>query len=206
MFSTQAEFICKILSGGAKQCTLRWPTDAEWCERTRKQKTIRRQLGRGQTAVEAPGSQRSNLDLFEKIRIDKDGPAFDEHDASKALEKLERCEVQSVSRSGDQYSIRATVTGKRIEVEHVLRMPTEKDVFEYGGAAVHRRDGRRESITTVALEPGGVLYNKLFVSATGYRTNGDAVTASDIPIIHKDVAIVEVLTQMQLDEDDEDPE
>jgi len=102
-----------------------------------------------------------------------------------------------IERSADTYTVRFSVP--RAEVSHTLRIPTQKDVQEYAAASIHRRDGRRETITTVSLEPGGRLYDKIFVRSEGYG-------GASVPIIHKDAAVVEVLTQMELDLEGDDDE
>lgn len=198
MFSTQKEYTVKILSGSPKVCRVRFPTDEEWCNRARKQRTIRRSIGRGQTITETPDAQKATCELFEKIRIDADGQEFDSVDSCRVIEKLERCDVLSVDRCGDTYQVKLSVPGG--EVSHVVRLPLQKDVLDYGRSSVRRQDGRRESISTVSLEPGRAFYDRIFVSAEGYEGEAPA----SIPIIHKDTVLVEVITAMDSEESEDD--
>lgn len=197
MFSTTKTFEIKIISGGDKRCSLRWPTDAEWAARAKRTRTVRRLVGRNQAVTEVADAPKANLELFEAIRIDKDGAAFDEVEASRAIEKLERVEVVSVDREGDSYVVRLAVPGG--EVVHRLRIPLQADVVEYSRGAVQRREGRREVSTVVNLEPAAKLWDKITLGVEGYAEG------SAVPIVHKDVAVVEVLGAMQAEEE-EDPE
>ena len=56
VFDAAKPFVVPILSGGEKQCEVRFPTDDEWCAWARAQRTVRRFLGRGK-------SQSEDLDL-----------------------------------------------------------------------------------------------------------------------------------------------
>jgi hypothetical protein len=77
-------------------------------------------------------------------------------------------------------------------------MPMQSDMMEFGRAAVKGIDGKNYRETRVHLEPSGELWGKVKVSTEGY--------ASDVPIWHKDVAIVELLERVQAIQDDLDPE
>ena len=198
MFDSRKEYEVRILSGGLKTCVLKFPTDDQWIAHTRAQRTVRRMAG-GLLTTEVPNAHRANLELFEAIRLDKDGAAFDEFDATKAIGRIERIEIVESERIGEEFAIRLKVPGGI--VTHRLRVPTQADIVAYGRGSVQRRDQRRESVTTVDLTPAGVLWNKVIAGIEGYADG------SMVPIIHKDAAIVEMLQAMEEAlADDADPE
>lgn len=198
MFDSRIEYEVKVLSGGIKKCVLRFPTDEQFIARTRAQRTIRRESG-GVVTSEVPNAHRANLELLERIRIDKDGDSFDEFEATKAIERIERIEIVDCDRVGEEFAVKMRVPGG--EVVHRLCVPTQADIVAYSRGSVHRRDQRRESVTVIDLTPAGVLWAKITRGVEGYA-DGSAV-----PITHKDAAIVEMLAEMeQVLRDDQDPE
>ncbi len=179
-----------------KQCKLGWPTDEQWAARARHQITIRRSLGRDATKTDVRGSEEADAQLFDNIRQDKDGPEFDDAEKSRAISQIESARVIEVERSSGNYKIAVKVPGA--VVIHELKVPTQRQVMDFGRAAVHTT-GRRNSVETrVDLQPSAALWDKLRVDVQGY--------ASDVPIIHKDVTLTEVLMQIQLESEDDDPE
>jgi len=197
MFDSNRQYEIRIPSGTMKKCVLRFPSDQELIERTRAQKTIRRQVGRN-TETSAPGAPAVNLELFQKIRIDTDGQSFDEHEATAALARLERIEILDCERAGDTFTVRMNVPGG--EVTHALRMPTQADISAYARSSVRRQEGRREVTTVVDLAPAGALWQKLAAGTTGYAEG------SAVPICHQDAALVEVLSEIDRATEDADPE
>src|ERR1700732_4397043 len=95
-----------ILSGTEKRCRVLYPSDAQWCERARKQRVIRHFLGRGKSQTDDDTeTDRLNVDLLSKIRQDQDGPVLTPAEATLVLGKLERARVSGVDREGDGYRI-----------------------------------------------------------------------------------------------------
>ena len=90
-----------ILSGGEKQCEVRYPTDEEWCAWARAQRTVRHFLGRGKSQSEDVDLPKINAELFRKIRIDQDGPAFDDAEAGVVIGRVERSQITGIEREGD---------------------------------------------------------------------------------------------------------
>ena len=74
-------------------------------ERLDQQKSIRRTIGRRKSQTEFVPNLKADLDLFTKIRLDKDGAEFDEFEAGNAISKLTFCEVTDCQRAGDEYRI-----------------------------------------------------------------------------------------------------
>jgi hypothetical protein len=194
-FDAAKTLVVPILSGGAKQCEVRFPTDAEWAAWAKSQRTVRHFLGRGKSQSEELELPKINAELFEKIRVDKDGPVFDEAEAGMVIGRVERCTVASVEREGDNYRMAMKVPGAK--VEHVLRMPTAKEMQEHERASTSVVAARRSVETRAFLEPSGLLYDKLHISHDGY--------AGEVPIVHKAAAVSEVIAQLAID-GDEDPE
>lgn len=197
VFDTTEQCKITIVSGGEKSCILRWPTDAEWAERSRKKRPICHKLGRGKTKTEVPNFERVDAELFAKIREDKDGAPFDDCEASAAIGRLERFKVISYERIGDQLRIEAIA--RRVPVSFLVNIPKKQDVFNHERAALDVIDERRQQVFRVALEPSADLFDKIIVSAEGYAVTG-------VPIIHKDAVVDEVLRATAALEDDEDPE
>jgi hypothetical protein len=195
LFDASKPIVVPILSGGEKQCEVRFPTDDEWCGWARCQRTVRHFLGRGKSQSEDVDLPKINADLFKKIRIDKDGPEFDDAEAGMAIARVERSQVTDIQREGVNYRIEMKVPGAR--VTHVLRMPTAKEMQEHERASTTVVAARRSVETRAFLEPSGALYDKLHVSHEGY--------AGAVPIVHKSAAVSEVIAQLAIEGDD-DPE
>jgi len=196
LFDVSAEFRIRILSEGEKWCTVRFPTDEEWCERQRRQRTIRQSIGRQKAKYAVVGIEESSLELFRQIRLDDDGPEFNAAEATKVISRLERCEVTDVVREGDKVRIEMAVPGAR--VSHVLKLPNQADVLAYSRASLTATEGRHgRSELRLSLEPGGELYDKIVVKTEGY--------AGAVPIVHKDAAVAELLAVLAEEEEDDDP-
>lgn len=199
LFNREAEFTAKIFSGEEKVATLRFPTDQELCDRARKMKVIRKNLGRGKTQTDPGNALELQAALFDKLRLDKDGPTYDAADAASFVNKLDRCEITEVEREGNQF--RVTMKVPNATVVHVLKMPTQQDVMDFGRNSLSAIDERRQTEIRLRLEPSGELWKKLFVAVEGYKGNGNG-----IPITHQDAAVSEVISQMQKLEEEDDPE
>ena len=195
VFDATKPFVVPILSGGEKQCEVRFPTDDEWCGWARSQRTVRRFLGRGKSQSEELDLPKINAELFAKIRTDKDGPEFDDAEAGMVIGRIERTTITSIEREGNNYRIAMKVPGAR--VMHVLRMPTAKEMQDHERASTSVVAARRSVETRAFLEPSGELYDKLHVSHGGY--------AGAVPIVHKSAAVAEVIAQLSIEADD-DPE
>ena len=202
MFNTQAEIQLSIQSGGKKTAVVRWPTDSEWAERSRRKKTVRRWMGRGKSTVEILDREAADRELWQKIVIQAPED-LDDAEIGAFLGRLEFTEVLSSERFADQITIEIQVTdlirnGEPAFVsKHTLKIPTQAQIRAYGMKAIHRVDGRREQISTVRLEAGGELYDAVVVSSEGY--------SGPTPLPHKDEVVMELLQSISTGEDD-DPE
>jgi hypothetical protein len=196
-FDVSKKFGIRIQSGGEKRCVVRFPTDREWCEHTRAQMTIRKILGRGRSVSDTSGSEQADAELFAAIHDDA-AVEFDAIEAGGVLAKLQRADVDDVEREADSFRIRLKVMGG-ILTEHVLRMPTQKEIHDYNRSSTRLVNVRRSQEIRSYLEPSGDLYDKIASKSSGY--------AATVPIIHKAAAVSELLMQLnELDEDQESPE
>ena len=196
VFDSSKPIVVPILSGGEKRCEVRFPTDEEWCGWARAQRTVRRFLGRGKSQSEDLDLPKINAELFSRIRVDQDGPEFDEAEAGLVIGRIERCTITEIEREGINYRIDMKVPGAR--VTHVLRMPTAKEMQEHERASTSVVAARRSVETRAFLEPSGALYDALHLSHEGYA-NGS------VPIVHKSAAVSEIIAQLGIEADD-DPE
>jgi hypothetical protein len=196
VFDRNKELVIRIVSGGVKECLVRFPTDKEWCDRTRRQKVVRQQITGGKFRTDILNAEKSDAELLAKIRKD-DGPAFTESEASKVISRIESCEIIDSVRDGDGFLITIKSLGQ--ETKHRVRIPTEDESRKFSRTATNPVSSRRMEETTVSLEPSGEMYDKICLGSEGYE-NGD------VPITHKDVIVVETLYQVRKLEDELDPE
>jgi hypothetical protein len=164
---------------GVRTIGVRFPTDEEWIERQRRRKVLIKQLGRGVSETVVSGGEDADAALLARIR-QGEGPDVDPFEASRVIDQLGQCDVDDVVQEGDAFRVTLRVIGGT--VEHVLRMPSAKDVFDYRRAFARVLDlpyNRQE--LTVNLAAGGALFKKLSTSTDGY--------ASEPPIIHQAVAV-----------------
>lgn len=185
---------------GRKRCEVRYPTDEEWSKLTRDSVTVRRSLGRDASRQD-PRKLDGDMELFEKIRVDKDGPSFDEAEAALVLLRLNRTDITEVRQLGNIYRMKMTVLGG-VETLHVIKMPTQQQTRDFNNSAMHTTSRRNLSETRTALEPGAQMYDKLIQTVEGYAEGG----SSKIPINHKDTIATELANQVVAFLDEPDPE
>jgi len=107
-------------------------------------------------------------------------PEIDAFEAMKVMEQLSQADVDDVVPAGDPFRVTLRVLGAT--TEHVLRMPSATDVFDYRRSFARVLDlpyGRQE--LTINLGPASTLYKKLIESTEGY--------AGEVPVIHQAVAL-----------------
>ena len=195
VFDQAKPFEVPIMSGGEKRCVVRFPRMRSGAS------------GRGSSAPSgassAAGSRKAKRGPAEdqrgavrEVRLDQDGPAFDEAEAGIVIGRIERAQVSDVAREGVNYRIEMKVPGAR--VVHVLRMPTAKEMQDHERASTSVVAARRAVETRAFLEPSGALYDRLHVSDEGY--------AGVVPIVHKLAAVTEIIAQLAIEGDEDDPE
>ncbi len=180
-----------------KAARVRLPTNDEMLGRLAQQKSIRRTIGRRKSQTEFVSNPKADLVLFSQIRLDKDGPEFDEFEASNAISKLTYCEVTDCERVGDEYRI--TLKTPFGDTTHTMKIPTQRDVTLYRRTVVSATDlphGQEE--LRYRTEPAVDLYDSAVNKAEGYA---DGTKIADVPPNHKSAVAVELVQAI----DDMDP-
>jgi len=171
-----------------KSAVLRLPTSEEMLIRLESQKSIRRNIGRRKSQTEFIPNPKADLDLFNKIRLDKNGDDFDEYEAATAVSKLTYCEVIDCQETDAEY--RVTLKTPFGEVVHTLAKPSEKDLFIYRRSVLSSTDlphGQEE--LRYRIEPAIALYGSVAKKVEGYAEGIDKL---DVPAHHKSAVIVEL--------------
>lgn len=192
-----AEGITIRVPNPQKTAFLRLPTNQEMLERLDQQKSIRRTIGRRKSQTEFVPNLKADLDLFTKIRLDKDGAEFDEFEAGNAISKLTFCEVTDCQRAGDEY--RVTLRTPFGETIHQVKIPTQRDITVYRRTVVSSTDlphGQEE--LRYRIEPSVGLYDSVVTKIEGYA---GSLKPADVPPHHKSAVVVELVQAI----DDLDP-
>lgn len=180
MFNSKAIFNVPVLSGGVLRVDLRFPTDAQWCERQRSIRVIERRHQQRKTV----GEEEASAKLFDALLVGNPVD-WEPEEKSAAIDYLEKCEVVSVDHDNDVFLVTMNVPGAR--VIHTLGIPRMKAMRKYGEVLYVTENNSRESVTRRALEPSGDLWSSVLKGVSGYAPG------SSIPIIHQDIAIQEVM-------------
>jgi len=179
-----------------KLAILRLPTSQEMLDRLDQQKSIRRTLGRRKSQTEFVPNPKADLDLFNKIRLDK-GPEFDEFEAGNAISKLTYNEVTDCERAGEEYRI--TLRTPFGDTVHLMRIPTQRDITIYRRTVVSATDlphGQEE--LRYRIQPSVELYDAVAASIQGYAAS---MKPADVPPHHKSAVVVDLVQAI----DDLDP-
>ena len=211
LFDASGQVTIVIRSGGDKKCIVRYPTDAEWANRARKQKIVRKSLGRGKSMPIPQRNEGEDLKLFDLIRqANGDDLEFDAAEASAVVGLLDNARVTDVERNADGYRILLSASGpgtagprvRSYSTVHVLRCPLISQTLAHGRDSVVRMDDDKLQVLRIALEPSADLYNQLVKPelTTGY------VPGSPVPITHKFAIIYELISfvEREMSEDDDD--
>jgi len=180
-----------------KTAQLRLPTNEEMLERLDQQRSIRRTIGRRKSQTEFVPNLKADLDLFNRIRLDKDGSEFDEFEAGNAISKLSFCEVTDCQRAGDEY--RVTLRTPFGDTIHMVKIPTQRDITVYRRTVVSSTDlphGQEE--LRYRIEPAVDLYDSVVTKIEGYAAS---IKPADVPPHHKSAVVVELVQAI----DDLDP-
>lgn len=174
-----------------KSCDLRFPTDAEWRERSRKICFVTTPSGHDRSRTEETGEDAANLALFQSIRQDQ-GEPFDESEASRMIESITRCTVLESGLVDDRFAVRLLLFS-RMEVVHLVKIPSAKQERTYRREVLNRetvgRHGRVESRINPAA--GEKLYDALEPEARGYAEG------ASVPLLHKTTVIGELMQALE---------
>lgn len=181
---------------GVKTVRVRFPSDLEWTERQRRRKVIIKQLGRGVSETTVANAEDGDSALLTKIR-DGEEPAVDPFEASRIIDQLSQAEVDDVVHTGDTFRVSTRVLGG--VTNHILKMPSAKDIFEYRRSFARILDlpfNRQE--LTINLAAAGALYKRLSLGAEAY--------AGEVPVIHQAVAVKAAIDALEAGfQEDRDP-
>lgn len=199
MFDVATPKKMSILSGSMdkKTCMVRYPSDEEWCDRIRRQKMVRQNVGRGKTRPIPQRPEIIDAALFGKIRLDLDGPTFDEAEAADVIDRVDRAEVVEVVGEPEGFTVKLLAM-KRFETSHLVRVPFKGELLKHERSSFSRLDGGRTQEIRVAMEPSGALYDAIALRSSGY--------IGAVPINHKYAVVFEIIQEIERDEDDDDPE
>jgi hypothetical protein len=180
-----------VIQNPQKTALVRLPTSPEILTYLSAQRSLYRDLGRRMGEGEDVPTPKADLALFSAIRVDKDGPEFDEAEAAYALELILRCSVTKCETVGSNYEVGlGTIFGP---TRHIVSIPYRKDMAEY------RRDMYKPRDLPHGLEerrfPPEVpvkLYDKIAQSSTGYAAD------TEVPPHHKRAVVIEVVNALAL--------
>jgi hypothetical protein len=188
-----AEGITIRVPNPPKTARLRLPTSQEMLDRLAQQKSIRRTIGRRKSQTEFVPNLTADLDLFNRIRLDKDGAEFDEYEAGSAISKVTFCEVTDCERDGDEY--RVTLKTPFGVTVHTVKIPTQRDITIYRRTVVSSTDlphGQEE--LRYRIEPAVELYDSVVSKIEGYAAS---FKPADVPPHHKSAVVVELVQAIE---------
>jgi hypothetical protein len=183
LFSTERTFEVELPDPeGTKVVAVRFPTDDEWIKRSKRRKTIIKDLGRGRSTTDTVGGEKVDAEIFEAIRKDA-AVTIEPEEAMVLLDWISTCDVVSAERKAGEVIVTLRL-GDASEVEYTMRCPSLKECVTYKrsvGKAYDLQYGQREII--VDISASSKFFDSLLKSVNGYEEG------SKIPIIHKTVAV-----------------
>lgn len=183
MFSVQDVFNLNFRSRGPVWCKLAFPSDQQMEERTKRQKLIRKDLGRGNTDTTFTPILDYDMELYRDL-VKEESREFEKHEASKAIKMLLDSQKLSdpIFLGDSQVQVELIVCGD-VETRHILNEPSLADADGFESRAVKTNYGNGMTETRFSILPAIELYDRLLVKAEGY-TEG-----TRIPAAHKSEVI-----------------
>jgi hypothetical protein len=165
-----------IRPDGDVTITLRFPTDEEWIERSRRRKIRSRNLGNGKTQSIQNPPDSHNAELVNGLRVGECAEV-DLHEAKRILDRISTAAIDGdITREGANLRIPLKILG--VSTVHIIRIPTERERGEFlqmsGVPTISQGN-----IDTYGFNLGGAadLYPKLRKDAIGYTGNVSVVHA-----------------------------
>lgn len=190
MFDRTKEFALTSKRAG-KSVTVRFPTDAELIEHSRRIEIIKRSLGSGRgVETDIRGDDQAADWLMNLIRV-SGASEIDEAEAAYFLDRILSIDVESCAVNGSTAEIKLRVCGNQI-TSHSLRIPTLKEERAFT-KSLPRPVSLPNGISRqrASLEPFSSFFDSLSAGFDGYASVPDAV-----PITHKSAAINAMTTAM----------
>ena len=191
---------------------IRWPTDSELIRRQSATKIISKDLGRGNRSTEVESDDKVSAKLFSELRV-HDTDDLDPAEAVEVLERLTDVEIVNVEREGTNIRVWLNVLGstsllvEEVEtpvstpcrVEHLLEIPSRRDLINYGRSSISRKQGSfGRTETQIHLEVAVPLYEKMVRATAGYAEG------SGIPLTHKASAVNALVAELDREASRED--
>ncbi len=183
-----------ITADGIKKIDVRFPSDEEWIEHSRRHRLVYRNLGRGIQEQVNQDPVQGDAELLATIR-QGEGPEIDPYEAFRILEELSRTRVVENGAEPDPLRINLAVPGAT--TVHVFRMPTAKEKFQLGKLASSRSADNRE-VWSLNYSAAGDLYDAICKESVHY--------VGRVPIIHKLAALQAVNTALTRALEGDEPE
>lgn len=201
MFDTKCDIDVTIAAGDVRKvATVRFPTDAEWADRAAAQRTVIRSIGRGRSETEILNGAEVDRELFVKILLSENAAAFDDAEASAVIGRIARCEAGEAEHDGSQ--VRIPLSTAAGDTTHFMKVPSQKQVLDYGKAAVRLVEGRHRQELRLNVVPAGTLYDALVAAPACNSSLGPAYVDGVVPIIHKQAVIAELVRSIKETEDE----
>lgn len=176
-----------------KTVIVRFPTDEELIEHSKRIDIVKRSLGSGRgTETDVRGDEAAASWLMNLIRVSSE--ELDDAEAEYCLSRVLATDLESCTVDGDQAVVELRVLGQILT--HTLRIPAlrEERAFQ---KTLPRPMQLPNGVTRqkASLEPYGKFYDLLVASpksAEGYAEGID----NPIPITHKSAAVNAMIAQM----------
>lgn len=178
---------------------IKFPSDEQWIERSRRRKIKSRNLGNGKVQSIPQGPDPHDAELVNSLRIEGCAVEVDMYEAKRILDKISMATFEEEpSREGANLRIPMKALG--VGTVHFLRVPTERDRNDFMElAGVPGVSHGNIDIYGFNLGGAAVVYDKLKQNAHGY--------AGAVPVVHK-LAIINAAFEFidkELEGDDENP-
>jgi hypothetical protein len=166
-----------VIPNPRKSAGLRLPTSEEITAYMNTVRTLVRQMGRGKSESEVKPNQEAERKLFDAIRLDKSGEAFDEYEVSKAIETVLWLKIEPYERDADQYVVKiVTYWGTTV---HRCRIPLTREIQAYRENVYKSREMRHGmEERRFPPEVSSALYDAIIVSVEGYAPQFNVPPAS----------------------------
>lgn len=175
----------RVAGVGKVDVTVRWPTDAEWSQHRNGSKALMHQLGRGASELDTDTGE-ADAKLYEAIKLNG-APPLSVGEASYIIGVIGKCEVTGVELGADEAEVHLQIFSGR--VKHTVRIPTLDEVRKLQRKVRYLTLPYGRQQVKTSLEAGAALWDACNGKAEGY--------AAEVPSLHKDVAIRQVVAEVE---------